>query len=302
MPNTPVQQREARLGVLYGLAAYSIWGFTVIYWKFLFEVGVFEVLSHRVVWATVMIGAAMVVRKRLGPIWAMVSNLRTLGLLLVTGSLLAVNWSIFVWAVLTDQVLQASLGYYINPLVNVLFGYFLLKERMSRLQTVSVGLAAIGVAGMLVVGGTVPWPALTLAVTFAIYGYLRKATGVVALDALFVELAIFAPVALAVLFWLHGQGGSVFGPANPGLSALLVLGGLVTLAPLAFFGESVRRVRLTTVGLLQYLAPTIQFFLAVFVYGEAFSAGYMVAFGCIWIGLALYTADVLVLERRKGPV
>jgi chloramphenicol-sensitive protein RarD len=298
MIETPVQQREARLGVVYGLAAYSIWGFTVIYWKFLFEVGVLEVLSHRVVWASVILGLVMLARKRFSFIWAMVRNPRTLGLLLLTGALLAVNWSIFVWTVLSDQVLQASLGYYINPLVNVLLGYFLLKERMSRLQSASVGLAALGVIGMLVVGGSIPWPALALAGSFAVYGYLRKATGVVALDALFVELGVFVPVAGGALYWLHMQGGTSFGPANPGLSLLLICGGLVTLAPLAFFGESVRRVRLTTVGLMQYLAPTIQFFLAVLVYGEIFSLAYVVAFGFIWLGLALYTADVVVAGRR----
>lgn len=293
MDSTERDAREARLGVLYGIAAYSIWGFSVVYWKMLLSAGALEVLAHRVVWASVIIGTVLVLRKRTPHILAMMRDFRLMRLLVITGALLAVNWTIFVWAVLTDQVLQASLGYYINPMVNVLIGTILLKESMSRLQIWSVALAGLGVLAMLVIGGSLPWPALTLAVTFAIYAYLRKTSNVVALDALFIEMTLFVPVALGVLIWLGASGDTVFGPSNLLLSALLICGGLVTFLPLAFFGESVRRVRLITVGFLQYIAPTFQFLLAVFIYGEAFSAGHVAAFGCIWAGLVLFSFDAL---------
>ena len=289
---------EARVGVTYGFAAYSIWGFSAVYWKWLFDVGALEVLAHRVVWATLIIFGVLVYRRRLPMVWAMVRTPKVLGLLFLSGALLAANWSIFVWSVLSGQVLQSSLGYYINPLVNVVLGALLLGERMSRWQSAAVWLAAIGVLGMIVIGGSLPWPALTLAFTFAIYGYIRKVTGVVAMDALFVEMAIFAPVAMIVLVWLSGQGEMTFGSSDLLTSFLLIGGGLVTLLPLAFFGEAVRRVRLVTIGLLQYLAPTIQFVLAVAIFGEAFTPGHIVAFGFIWVGLLLYSFDALRGEHH----
>lgn len=284
---------QTRSGVLFGVAAYSLWGFSAIYWKWLFAAGAIEVLAHRVLWASVIIGVVLAMRKRLPYVLAMVRDWRTLRMLFLTGTLLAVNWSLFVWAVLTDQILQASLGYYINPLVNVLIGTFLLSEKMSRYQTGAVILAGLGVLAMVVIGGSLPWPALTLAITFAIYGYLRKVSNVVAMDALFIEMTLFVPVALIALYWINAGGDLVFGPANPLLSLLLICGGVVTFLPLAFFGESVRRVRLITVGFLQYIAPTIQFLLAVLVYGEHFSTGHIVAFGCIWLGLILYSIDAV---------
>lgn len=291
--------RDARAGVLYGIAAYSLWGFSAIYWKWLFAAGAIEVLAHRVIWASVVTGVVLVIRKRLPFVLAMVRDWRILRMLILTGALLAVNWSLFVWAVLTDQILQASLGYYINPLVNVLIGTVLLSEKMSRLQISAVVLAGLGVLAMVVIGGSMPWPALTLALTFAIYGYLRKVSNVVAMDALFIEMTLFVPVTLAALYWLSLDRELAFGPSNPVLSVLLVCGGVVTFLPLAFFGESVRRVRLMTIGFLQYIAPTIQFLLAVLVYGELFTSGHLVAFGCIWLGLMLYSIDALREASRE---
>lgn len=292
------ENKEARLGALYGVSAYSIWGFTVIYWKWLFAAGALEVLAHRIVWASIIIAGVLIVRKRMPHVMVMLRQPRLMGLLFLTGGLLAINWSIYVWSIMTDQILQASLGYYINPLVSILIGYFLLNEKMSRLQFLAIVAAATGVVAMLVISGTFPWPALTLAVTFAIYGYLRKVSNVVAMDALFIEMTLFVPIALGVLYWLNTTSETVFGPANPGLSLLLILGGLVTFLPLALFGEAIRRIRLTTAGFLQYIAPTLQFFLAVLVYDEDFSSGHIAAFGCIWVGLILYTIDVV---RPSGP-
>lgn len=297
MDSTVRDAREARVGVFYGLAAYSVWGLSAVYWKWLLEAGAIEVLAHRIVWASVIIGLVLAVRKRIPHVMVMVRDWRLMRLLVITGTLLAINWTIFVWAIMTDQILQASLGYYINPLVNVLIGAFVLKESMNRLQVWSVVFAGLGVLAMLVIGGSLPWPALTLAITFAIYGYLRKTSNVVALDALFIEMSLFVPVSLGALFWLGTKGDTVFGPSNLILSALLICGGVVTFLPLAFFGESVRRVRLITVGFLQYLAPTIQFFLAVLVYGENFTSAHIAAFGCIWVGLIIYSYDAL---RKEG--
>lgn len=295
MENSDIQ--ETRLGVIYGTSAYLIWGFTVIYWKWLFAAGAIEVLAHRIVWASVIIAAVLIARKRMPHVLALIRQPRLLALLFLTGALLAINWSIYVWSIMTDQILQASLGYYINPLVSVLIGYFLLGERMNLLQSLAVAAAVAGVMAMLVLSGVFPWPALTLAVTFAIYGYLRKISNVVAMDALFIEMTLFVPVALGVLIWLNSERETVFGPSNPLLSLLLILGGLVTFLPLAFFGEAIRRIRLTTAGFLQYIAPTVQFLLAVLVYGEHFSVGHIAAFGCIWIGLVLYSIDAVRQSR-----
>lgn len=287
---------DAQVGVLYGLGAYGLWGFSAIYWRVLREAAPLEVLAHRVLWAAVLIVLLLAWRRRLGAVLALVRDRRTLGLLAVSGALLAVNWSIFVWASMTGKILQASLGYYINPLVSVVIGTLLLGERMSRRQSLAVGFAAMGVLAMVLVSGSLPWPALTLAITFAIYGYIRKVTGVVAMDALFVETALFVPVGFGLLAFQSGHGGLAFGhDLVPTL--LLIGGGLVTLVPLSFFGEAVRRVRLSTVGLLQFLAPTLQFLLATLIFGEPFGLGQLVGFGFIWAGLALYTYEAIQQDR-----
>ncbi len=293
----PQRQR----GVVYGVLAYGLWGFSVVYWKWLQSISALEVVSHRVLWAGVILGIIVLWRKRLPQIWSLFRTPRSLKILCITGVLLAINWTLFVWAVVNDQVLQASLGYYINPLVSVALGNLLLNESMNRFQTAAIALAAVGVLGMLVIAGEFPWIALTLAITFGIYGYLRKVGGFIATDALFVEMALFFPIVLTIIVGIEGAQGGVI--ANQDWLALLLLfgGGFVTFVPLMFFGEAVMRVRLSTMGLLQYIAPTTHFFLAVLIYGEIFTTGHAFAFACIWTALALYSGETLWRERRMQP-
>lgn len=289
---------EAGRGVLYGIGAYSLWGLSAVYWKWLGSVGAGEVIAHRVLWAAVIIAAIVTWRRRWPLIRTLVGNRTDLIFLVMTSALIAVNWSLFVWAVFSDRLLEASLGYYINPLVNVALGVLLLKERLSRAQSVAVGLAAIGVLGLLLIGGVLPWISLTLAITFGFYGYLRKKRGFVAMDALMVEMGVCVPVVLFMIGVIEVNGDGSFGQGDLAAMVLLIGGGLVTFVPLAFFGEAVTRVKLSTMGLMQYIAPSIKFLLAVFLYGEIFTIGHAFAFACIWTALAIYSGESLWRERN----
>lgn len=297
MPNHSGARFE---GVLYGAGAYAIWGFSVLYWKLLTEIGPLEAISHRVIWASILLAGMLMWRGRLGQAWTLIKVRRNFLILCLTSALLALNWSIFVWSVMTDRILQASLGYYINPLVSIVIGYFLLHEKMNRLQLSAIALATLGVLGMVMINGSLPWPALTLAVTFGIYGYIRKVVNFVALEALFIEMTLCVPFVLVIIFWIERGGQGVIGAGDFGMIGLLVGAGLMTLTPLLLFGEAVTRVRLITMGLLQYIAPTTQFLLAVLIYGEAFTSGHIFAFICIWMALALYSGDTLWRERARS--
>jgi chloramphenicol-sensitive protein RarD len=294
------EKQESRLdGVLYGAGAYFFWGFSVLYWKLLAGVGPLETVSHRVLWAFFMLGGILWWRGRLPNAWQLLRVRKTFLILCLTSFLIAINWSIFVWTVMTDRVLQSSLGYYINPLVSIVIGYFLLHEKMNRLQITAIGLATLGVIGMVAITGYLPWPALALAFSFGIYGYIRKIAKFEALEALFLEMGICLPIVFGLILWAESTGQGTIGTGNLNGMILLIGAGLVTLVPLWLFGEGVIRARLSTMGMLQYLAPTIHFGLAVFVYQEPFTAGHIVAFGCIWLALVLYSFDALWQERSN---
>jgi chloramphenicol-sensitive protein RarD len=290
--------KEAFTGVLFGASAYLLWGFSVIYWKWLKHIGPLEVVAHRVLWAAVLLGLILRYRGRFGLALALLKDPRSRWILAASSALLAVNWSIFVWSVMTDQILQASLGYYINPLLSILIGFAVLGETMNRVQTLSVLIVAIGVTGMLLIGGSLPWPALALAITFAAYGYLRKIGAFVAIDALFIEMLFFVPVVLGIIFWIEIQGPSSLAAMSWQTILLLLGAGVITFAPLWCFGEGVARTRLTTMGLLQFIAPTTQFILAVWIYSEPFTRAHIFAFACIWLALAIYSGDLYWRDRR----
>jgi chloramphenicol-sensitive protein RarD len=300
VPLTPAdaaERREAALGVAFGLGAYFTWGFLPIYLKALATVSAPEVLAHRILWSLLLVAGIAVVARRGAAVAALLRAPRPIGVLALTATLIGVNWLTYIWAVNSGQVLETSLGYFINPLVNVALGVFVLRERLRRPQIAAVTLAAVGVAVLAVAQGGLPWIALVLAFSFGVYGLLRKMAPVDPLTGLLGETAILAPLCLAYLLWLGSIGAGSFG-ASAWIDFLLVLSGLVTAAPLLMFAAAGKRLRYATIGLLQYIAPTIQFLLAVLLFGEALTAAHLVTFAFIWAGLALYAADAVRATRR----
>lgn len=290
--------REGRLGLALGVVAFGFWGLFPLYFKALDTVPPLELLGHRVVWSVPLL-ALLVHYRRLWPqVGAAARDRRALRVLLLTTILIAVNWLLFIWAVVNDQVLQASLGYFVNPLVSVFLGVALLGERLTRAGVASVTLAGLGVAYMTVVGGELPVVALVLAFSFGLYGLLRKTAAVGAGAGLLVETVLLAPAALGYLVWASWHGTLRFGSGGAAQTLLLSMAGVVTILPLLCFTGAARRLPLSTVGLLQYLAPTGNFLLAVLVFGEPFDRHRLAAFGCIWAALALFTAEQVLRARR----
>lgn len=284
------QQHPSALGLAYGVAACGLWGFMPLYLKALRAVPVLEVLCHRVVWALVLLLPLVWRQGQLGALLAAVRRRRTLAILATSTFAIAMNWLVYIWAVVHGRVLEASLGYYINPLVNVLLGVAVLGERLDRPVRIAVASAAAGVAWLTVRLGQPPWIALVLAVSFGLYGLMRKLAPVGALAGLAIETALLLPLAGGYLLWAVPTGHSPFLAGRPALDLLLLLAGPVTAIPLLCFAGAARRLPLSTMGFLQYLSPTLQFLLAVLVYGEAFDRSRAVAFGLIWMALAIFAA------------
>jgi chloramphenicol-sensitive protein RarD len=286
-------------GVLYALGAYALWGVFPVYFKAVQGVPPTEVLAHRVLWSLAFVAALLLALRR----WRWLPQLRDGRLLAsfaVSALLVSTNWLIYIWSVQAGHVVDASLGYFINPLVNVLIGALFLHERLRRAQWAAVGLAALGVAWLTWQAGQPPWIALALALTFALYGLLRKTAPLGALEGLALETALLGPLALAWLLWLGAHGSSVFAAAAAGddavpghLVALLMLSGPITAVPLLLFAAGARRIPFATLGLLQYVGPTLQLLLGVYVYDEPFDALKLAGYAAIWIALAVFSLDAL---------
>lgn len=292
-------RRSFRTGIAFGIAAYGMWGLVPVYFKAVAVVPPLEVLAHRIVWSVVMLAPLVLTRVRRAEARRALTRPRTVATLLMTTVLIAVNWYLFIWAVANDRILEASLGYFINPLVNVVLGVIFLHERLSRPAALAVTLAAVGVAVQLAVVGTLPWVALTLAGSFGLYGLLRKTAEVGAVVGLTVETALLAPLAAGYLLWQRRAGGLSFASGDLSIDVLLVLAGLVTAAPLLCFTRAARLLPYSTLGFLQYLAPSGQFLLAVAAYGEPLTAAKAVTFGCIWLALAVFTTDQMRRARAR---
>jgi len=284
---------RARAGLIFGLAAYLIWGVMPLYFKLLTQVTAAEIVAHRILWSLVFLGVLVALWRRWAAIRAAATTGKVLVTLLVTALLIAVNWLVYIYAVVSGHVLEGSLGYYLNPLVNVLFGVLLLKEKLTRAQAFACLLAAAGVAVLAAGAGSGLWISLTLAISFASYGFLRKIVSVDALEGLWLETAILAPVALAYVLWLQQSGGGQFGRLGTQIDLLLVLGGAVTATPLLLFTAAARRLPYSTLGFLQYIAPSLQFLLAVLAFGEPFTRAHAICFGAIWAALAIFSVEGL---------
>jgi chloramphenicol-sensitive protein RarD len=288
----PPKDRGGLIGGLFALGAFSAWGFMPIYFKYMHDVPPLEILGHRIVWTVLLVGIMLKMVGRWPEVIAILGNKKLIGWLCVSAILLSGNWTLFIWAVINNHMLQGSLGYYINPLLNVVLGVLLLGERLTRLQWVAVALVAVAVTVMAVGLGAFPWIALSLALLFGFYGYVRKSHPVGAAAGLFVEtLVVFIP-GLAYLIYLEWSGQGSMGRVSIGYDLMLASAGIVTAVPLILFAAATRRLRFATVGFIQYLTPTLQFLLAVLVYDEPFTKVHMITFGLIWTALAIYSIDV----------
>lgn len=279
-----------RTAAIAGVSAYALWGMVPLYFKLVGGVRPDEVIAHRVLWSVAFLLAVLVIRNRGNLRRHLVISPRVAAALAVSGLLIAVNWLVFVYAVVSDRVLETSLGYFINPLVSVLLGVIVLRERLPRLQGAAVVLAASGTAYMTVMVGKLPLIALALAFSFGLYGLVRKLTDVGPMVGLFWETLMMAPLAAAWIWWLGSSDLLVFGTSGVGMDAILAGTGLVTVIPLVLFATAARGLNLITLGIMQYLAPSISFCLAVFLFRETFTVNHAIAFGAIWTALALYTA------------
>jgi len=282
---------EASTGLAYGITAYLIWGFFPLYFKAIGSVPPLQVISHRIVWSALFLSLLVAKRSRWGDIRTALTQPSSLLTLTGTALLIATNWLVFIIAVEHGQVLQSSLGYFITPFVSVLLGFLFLKERLRRLQLCALFLAATGVITLTLLHGSFPWTALILALTFGSYGLLRKVVAADALIGLTVETFLLAPVALACLLYASWQGDGAFIAAGVQTSLLLASAGVITAIPLLLFSAAARRLRMATIGFLQYITPTLHFLLAVLLYKETFLRSHLASFLLIWAGLAAYSWD-----------
>ena len=282
-----------RLGILYAVLAYGIWGLFPLYWKLLGSIPALEILSHRVIWSSVLLLGVLFSYRRWQELGKLILKPRQLLPLLASGSILAFNWGLYIYGVNSDRIIETSLGYFINPLVSVLLGVIILRERLQWLQWLAFSLATFGVGYSIFAAGQVPWIALGLAFSFGMYGFLRKIIIVKPLLGLAVETCLLAPVAIAYLSW---HNDNHFG--QNGLITLLLIGcGVVTSVPLFCFNSAVQLLRLSTIGFLQYIAPSLQLIIGVWLYHEPFTRNNAIVFGLIWTALAVYSATSLVNRK-----
>lgn len=280
-------------GIVYAFLAFVIWGLFPVYFKTLHQIPALEMLAHRMAWSLLFVLAVLLVRHHWRWLRPVLRDRRLVGRFAASAVLLSANWGIYIWAVNAGHIVEASLGYFINPLINVLFGYAFLGERLRPLQWSAVGVAAAGVAWLTWQHGAPPWISLALAATFGGYGLLRKTAQLGALEGLALETLLLFPVALVYLTTLGLTGAGHFGHASPAVQWLLACAGPITAIPLLLFGAAARRIPLSTLGLVQYVTPTLQLLTGVFVYHEAFGPVRAVGYGAIWVALALYSVEGL---------
>lgn len=295
-----MDDRTARDGVLIGLLAYVMWGLFPVYFKMLESVAPTEMLAHRVIWAVPFGALIILFRSQWSEVRRALTHKATLAWLILAAFLISTNWLIYIWAVQNEHIFDTSLGYYINPLMYVLAGVVLLGERLSRLQLSAVVLAFIGVLILTISGGEFPWVAMSLATLFTLYGLIRKQIATGAMPGLFIETILLLPLALLWLLWLMVSGQAAFDSGNMTVSGLLLLAGPITVLPLLFFAVAARRLPLTTIGFMQFLAPTLQFGIGVY-YGEQLTTAHLVCFGFIWAAVAFFSIDAILAGKKKLP-
>lgn len=286
-------------GAIFAILAYGAWGLLPIYWKFFQGVPAVEVLTHRMIWSAVFLSGVLLWQRRQQEVGQLLKSPQVLRLLLITAALLSFNWGLYIYGVNTDRVVETSLGYFINPLVTVLLGSVFLKERLLWGQRLAVALAVVGVSYFIWQFGAVPWIGLGLAFSFAFYGLLRKVVAVAPMVGLAVETLLITPVAIAATTYWAATGVGHFG-LNWSLTLLFIGAGVMTSFPLLWFNNAAKRLRLSTLGFFQYLAPSLQLMLGVFLYREPFTLTHGITFGCIWTALILYSATSIARSRASA--
>ena len=294
-----MQQHSQRQGVIYALCAYTLWGLAPIYFKTIAAVPAAEILTHRMIWSCALLMVLTLLARQWHKVQAVLRQPKVLLTLAFTSVTVGGNWLLFIWAINNGHMLDASLGYYINPLFNVLLGMLFLSEKLRRLQWWAVGLAVIGVAIQLIAFGSLPWIALVLASSFAVYGLIRKKLALDALTGLLIETLIMLPPAAIYLWGFADSPTSHLTQNDWHLNLLLIAAGAVTTAPLLCFTAAATRLKLSTLGFFQYIGPSLMFILAVTLYGEALALDKMITFACIWSALVLFTLDGLRNGRQK---
>ncbi|MFF4449293.1 EamA family transporter RarD [Streptomyces sp. NPDC001502] len=292
-------ENEQRTGLLYGFGAYGMWGLVPLFWPLLKPSGAIEILAHRMVWSLAVVGLALLALRRWGWIRELLRQPRKLGLTALAATVISVNWGLYIWSVNNEHVVEASLGYFINPLVSIAIGVLLLGERLRRAQWVAVGLSFVAVLVLAIGYGRPPWISLVLAFSFATYGLIKKKLNMGGLESLAAETAVLFLPALGYVLWLGAQGRSTFASHGLTHSLLLAATGLVTAIPLVFFGMAAIRVPLSTLGLLQYMAPVFQFGLGVLYFHEAMPPERWAGFSLVWAALVILTWDALRTARRS---
>lgn len=287
-------------GVLFALAAYILWGFFPLYFKAIQQVSALQILAHRIAWGFVFTLAVVLMLRQWKEFRASIFNRRTFLIYAGASVVLGINWFTYVWAVITNHVVESSLGYFINPIVSVLLGVIFLRERLRTFQWVAIAMVTAGVVYLTITFGQLPWISLVLAVTFGFYGLLKKIAPLGALHGITLETAVLTIPSLVYLLIVNANGTGTFGHSTPLLDFLLVLSGPVTAIPLLLFATGARRIPLTTIGLLQYIAPTLQFLLGVLVFHEPFDQTRLIGFMIIWLALVLFSVENL-LARRRTP-
>jgi chloramphenicol-sensitive protein RarD len=295
VPTQP-KNEDSPKGLVLAISAYLLWGFLPIYMKALSDVPVLEVLAHRVIWSVPVAGAILIWLGRTSDLRAALKSPRMIGMAALTAALISVNWAIYVWSIQNGQALEAALGYYINPLFSVFLGAVLLKERLSRPQWAAIALAALAVLVLTYEAGRVPFVALGLTVSWGIYAYLKKRLPLGPNQGFMLEVLILSPLALGWVAWIAARGEMVFLTEGK-ITLLMLLAGVVTAVPLMLYANGAKLLRLSTIGILQYIAPTMIFLTAVFVFGEPFGTARAIAFPMIWMALLIYTGSML---RRKS--
>ena len=294
-----VDEQASRSGFFFALAAFVGWGFLALYWKATSHVDAVEVTAHRVVWSLPVAGLILWYMGRTSDILPTLRSPKKLGILFITSLLISFNWGIFIWAISVERTLEAAMAYYINPLLSVALGVIFLRDRFNRLQLVAILLAALAVVILTVMQGVLPWISLSLAMTFALYGLLRKTVDVGPTQGFLVEIILIFPIAMIYLVWLVFEGQLAFGATGNLDVFLLMCAGPATAVPLILYASGAKRLRLSTIGMMQYIAPSIIFFIGLFVFGEELKQSLLIAFVLIWSALVIYSWSMFAGNSRQ---
>ena len=302
--NPPVNhpsEDQSRAGFFFSLAAFTLWGFMALFWKATSQMDAVEVTAHRAFWSLPVAGLILWFLGRTGDILPTLRSPRKLGILFICAVLITTNWGVFIWAIAVDRTIETALAYYINPLVSVAMGAIFLKERFNHLQLIAIALALSAVLMLAILGGAFPWISIFLALTFALYGLLRKTVDVGPVQGFFVEVILMFPIAAIYIAILFANHSSSFLQGSYSNNILLICAGPATAIPLILYASGAKRLRLATIGMMQYIAPTMIFLIGLFVFKEAISSWQWLAFGMIWIALAIYTISLFSHSNEKQP-